>query len=270
MPVNKIKKKCQNDKFYTKPEVAIECVSKLKRIVGYTPMTFIEPSAGSGAFSSLMNCFAFDLEPAASGIFKQDFLQFSPSGSGLPICFFGNPPFGERNSLTKAFTKQAMSYRASKVIAFVLPMVFKKHTMQKLFPANWSLVSTTDLPNDSFIFNGESYHVPCVFQIWEKDSSRQNLREVPQPKETVDFAFVSKKDADIFVFGAAPKKIVIPSDVSTTNRGYYLKSKIDVDELCDRIRSVDWKSYAASSVNGGVAWFSKDEFVKSYNLTHGI
>jgi hypothetical protein len=112
--------------------------------------------------------------------------------------------------------------------------------------------------------------VPCVFQIWEKNSELHNLREVRQPTECSDFSFGNRDDSDIFVFGAAPTKIIDPGEVLPTNRGYFLKSKVDVKELYAKITSVDWKTAARSSVSGGVAWFSRDEFVKHYINRHGI
>jgi hypothetical protein len=269
MPITKIKKKSANDKFYTKQEIAIHCIEHIKHHVS-DDVIFIEPSAGAGAFSNLISCIAFDIDPETDSIVKQDFLEVEDSWIGESLCFFGNPPFGSRNKLTNAFIKKALSFSGTKYIAFVLPSVFKKRTMQRVFPSDWNLIETIDLPRNSFTLNAAEYHVPCIFQIWERNSSSIDLREVKQPRECTDFAIVHKTKADIFVFGAAPHKILRITDVSPTNRGHYLKSKIDISALCDRISSVDWKACATSSVNGGVAWFSSDEFVKHYVLKYGI
>jgi hypothetical protein len=261
MPLKRIKKKCPLDKFYTKPDVAKTCVDFMLSFLDSVD-SYIEPSAGNGAFSLLIDCLALDIVPENDSIIQQDFLSFNTDRKN--ICFFGNPPFGERNSLTKAFIKKALSFSETRFIAFVLPAAYKKRTMQSVFPKNWSMIGEMKLPFNSFMLDGEQYHVPCIFQVWEKDSNRKNLREMPQPTECADFSFGTMSDSDIFVFGAAPKKIILPCNVSSTNRGYFLKTKIEIKELCDRIQSVDWKSLGASSVSGGVAWFSRDEFMKHY------
>lgn len=270
MPVTKIKKKCINDKFYTKHSVAMSCIDVMRKFIMDDSIVYIEPSAGSGAFSKLIQCQAFDIAPDDTSIQKENFLSIEDRWPNEKLCVFGNPPFGERNNLTKAFIKKAISFSGTKYIAFILPAVYRKRTMQRVFPDNWSLVYSKELPDDAFMFEGTQYHVPCVFQIWEKDAVLKNMREVTQPRECVDFLLTTKDNADIFVFGAAPHKIIDVSDVTPTNRGHYIKTKIDISVLRDRITSVDWKTYASSSVNGGVAWFSSDEFMKHYTNTHGV
>lgn len=266
MPVKKIQKKCINDKFYTKSEVSDNCIAIMQEFIP-DGVLFIEPSAGSGSFSSKIQCYAYDIEPENENIQKQDFLLLENQFQGQ-ICVFGNPPFGERNHLTNSFIRKSIDIGA-RYIAFILPSVYKKFTMQKVFPSEWSLITEYTLPDNSFVLNSVPYHVPCVFQIWERNSELPNLREVRQPSECSDFSFGNRSDSDIFVFGAAPTKIIRPDEVLPTNRGYFLKSKVDIKELCDKIASVDWKAAARSSVSGGVAWFSRDEFVKHYINQNG-
>lgn len=68
--------KIKNDKYYTPPALARELIVKTIRFVGVKNITdIIEPSAGSGAFSKhFKDCKAYDIEPEAEGIIKQDFL----------------------------------------------------------------------------------------------------------------------------------------------------------------------------------------------------
>jgi hypothetical protein len=269
MPKQKIKNKSATDKFYTKPEVSLACIQFVRSLIT-DPVLFVEPSAGSGSFSSQIDCMAFDIAPEASGITKANFLELSQIQSSGPICMIGNPPFGNRNVLTNAFIQHSMDVIGAKYIAFILPMVYRKFTMQNVFPTDWSLIGSMHLPENSFTLNGSDYHVPCLFQVWEKGSNRPNLREPEQTWICSDFSFVDRASSDWFVFGAAPTKIIRPGDVQPTNRGYFLKANIPEAELYDRILAVDWKSAASSSINGGASWFPKGEFVKHYTLKHGV
>ena len=76
MPKTKTKKKNELDKFYTRPEVAKECLSLLFSTINIEDYSVIEPSAGSGAFSNQINgCHAYDILPEGSNITEQDFLS---------------------------------------------------------------------------------------------------------------------------------------------------------------------------------------------------
>lgn len=267
MPKNKIIRKSINDKFYTKKEVSSKCIEFINSFVKCN--IFIEPSAGDGSFSnSLPNCVAFDIDPENSSIIKKDFFDVNVDSYGDNICIVGNPPFGERNKLTKAFIEKCTSSNNVSWICFILPEVFKKFTNQKVFPKNWSLIFQNDLPKNSFILGGRtSYHVPCVFQIWEKDSIHVDLREQKFGKECKDFKILKpseKSDADIFIFGSAPKNIINPCNVKQNNRGYFLKSFIDKDNLICKIKGTDWEEKGLSSVSGGVFWVSSNELIKIY------
>lgn len=258
MPINKIQKKCKNDKFYTKSNVAEHCIDVLLQFVDKDEC-FIEPSSGNGSFSNLLpnNHIALDIEPENEKITKLDFFDFIVPTDSIVV---GNPPFGERNALTKQFIKHSLN---SKCIAFILPSVFCKETLQRVFPENWSLVYNEVLPDNAFTLNGNDYHVPCVFQIWLKDDTvHDNLRETTIPTfETDDFVFTDKESANFFMFGAAPHKIVAVDQVSCNNRGYWLHTTPD---MVERLRVIPWKKYALSSVNGGVAWYTKKQILNIY------
>jgi hypothetical protein len=96
----------------------------------------------------------------------------------------GNPPFGRQSSLAIQFIKKSALFSDS--ISFILPKSFKKDSMQKHFPLNFHLVFQTDIESNSFLQDGLSIDVPCVFQIWQK---REEERQV-----------VAKLDADSNIF----------------------------------------------------------------------
>ena len=105
------------DKFYTSPEVAKECISLIPDLETYS--LIIEPSAGNGSFSNQLKCLAFDIAPEAENIQQQDWLKVEPFPE-QSILVVGNPPFGNRSKLAKAFIKQSQKIGAE-TIAFILP-----------------------------------------------------------------------------------------------------------------------------------------------------
>jgi hypothetical protein len=185
------------DAFYTKPEIAAHCVELLLgrcEVARATDAVWLEPAAGAGAFLGAFpaGCtrFALDIAPAppAAGIERADFMTWDlpaeAGGKSLIVC--GNPPFGRQGSAARAFIGRAAALGAA-VIAFILPRSFMKPSMQAAFPATYHCVVSEELPAESFTVNGESYAVPCVFQVWER-------RAVPRVVETAvrecGFAYV--------------------------------------------------------------------------------
>jgi hypothetical protein len=153
----------EKDKFFTKPSVATLCVEALRpHAVG----TWIEPSAGAGAFVDAATCavVALDIEPDRADIRQQDFLAWNCPHQHCTV--FGNPPFGRQSTLARKFIRHAATF--ADVIAFILPRSFTKPSMQKAFPLEFHLMSETHLETDAFVVNGQPYSVPCVFQVWKR------------------------------------------------------------------------------------------------------
>lgn len=268
MPKRKIIQKNLQDKFYTKPEIALECIKKAEPFID-TNDVVIEPSAGNGSFFNQLpyqNKIGLDIEPEGSGIIKQDWFLYHPP----PNCvIIGNPPFGSRNNLSKKFIKHSLN--TAKIIAFVLPSVYRKETLQTTFPPNWSLILDHTLPDNSFLLEDAEYHVPCIFQIWCNTSlikiDLPDLRESKKiPFITDDFLFTDKEYANWFMFGAAPHKIISPDKVMENNRGYYLSCDVIIKE---KLQAIDWSTYGLSSVNGGAFWFTKKQILNIYGEVYG-
>lgn len=278
MPKNPIKQKDVNDKFYTKPEVAFRCLENLVSIKNITHKTIIEPSAGNGSFIEAISRLdisvdlkCFDLLPEHDSIIKQDFLLLSEDYKKEEPIFIGNPPFGLRNKTTDLFIKKCISLNAE-TIAFILPKVYCKFNKQKVFPKDYKLIFWEDLPENSFTFQGEDYHIPSVFMIWNK--SHIFLPDLREKEFTTcaDFEILkpsNKNEADLFSFGSAPQNLLDPTDVLPNNRGYFLKSHIDKELLKYKLKNIDWKQSGKSSVNGGVFWLTKSEFYQTYIENQG-
>ena len=112
------------DKFYTRKNLAKKLIDEID-INKYN--TIIEPSAGNGSFSNqIEKCIAYDIEPEASGIIKQDFLTLDKDFQS-PTLVIGNPPFGRNSSLALAFINKASLF--ADTIAFILPKSFKKESL---------------------------------------------------------------------------------------------------------------------------------------------
>lgn len=259
-------KKSELDKFYTNPTIVDSLLAYLD-LTGYD--LIIEPSAGNGSFYHRLppdHSIGLDIAPESEGIQEQDWLSYEIPDSFSNVLIVGNPPFGERNHLSKSFIEHSIGFNNVNTIAFVLPNVFKKHTNQKIFPREWRLAKVIDLPDNSFLVDEKPYHVPCSFFIWTKISGIMDLRFKEELYQThPDFTFSNENDFDFFVMGASPSVLKDKGEISKNNRGYYLKSNIGVEKLKRNIRNIRWKEHGNSSANGGVSWFSKPEFIKVYD-----
>jgi len=172
------------DQYYTKASIAEQCVAKIHEFVADSnTYQWVEPSAGHGVFLKCLppktDAVGIDLDPKGSGILKGNFMDWIPTTNKKRI-FFGNPPFGRQGSLAKAFIKHAASY--ADVIAFILPRSFVKPSMFRSFPLNFHCIHSAELEKNSFEVNGESYDVPCVFQIWQKKDTDRTLTAKVAPE----------------------------------------------------------------------------------------
>lgn len=264
-------KKCLFDKFYTKKEV----VAKVISVINFNDYDFIvEPSAGNGSFTSFIpseKSISLDLVPESDDIIEMNWFDYNIPEKYKKVLVIGNPPFGNRNKLSRDFIKHALSFNNVYTVAFILPNVFKKHTNQKIIPKNMVISHIIDLPKDSFLHNGLDYHVPCSFFVFTKNSNFKDLRfDVDKYMQHKDFKVVKRDECpDFYVMGAALNTVKEIKDVHPNNRGYYIKSNINIDELKRRFKDGNWLKYANSSVNGGVSWFSKPEMFFAYSKMYG-
>lgn len=249
------------DQYYTKPDVAKKCIEVMLEYAD-RDIRWIEPSAGTGSFIFDKTFKAYDLEPKAIGVEKANWFDVVLPDVAFGV--YGNPPYGERNTLSKKFIEKVVNNKHCKVIAFLLPTSFNKHTLQKVFTSKWILLHKYTPNEDSFIYNGDDYKIPCVFQVWVRKSfiTGVDLREVERKDFDNKHFSIVKSDGDIFVMGAAPKTVKFPNEVNSNNRGYWLKSKIPLQELIANIQSTDWRGN--SSASGGVYWLNKTEFLNCY------
>lgn len=178
------------DQFYTRAEVARSCVKEiLDRVEGARDRQWIEPAAGNGAFLKEVpegiETLGIDLDPKSEGILKGDFLKWAPGATSKKLLLFGNPPFGPQSCLAKSFIKYGA--RLCDVIAFILPRSFEKPSMSRAFPMDFHLIFSMTLPKNAFVVNDSPYDVPCIFQIWIRQS---NIRALPSAVQPQGFRYV--------------------------------------------------------------------------------
>lgn len=185
------------DELYTRRPAASQCWENLVAMLEDWGLNdsgfFIEPSAGDGAFYDLLPAdrrVGLDLAPRHPEVIRQDFLQGNyvcPKAADVTVVV-GNPPFGKRGKMAVKFLLKAAE--VADIIAFILPVIFRKYFIHKQLPADFRLERTFPLCRDSFITSdGKPYSVNTEFQIWtRKPSGRQNLRlYTPPPIKHDDF-----------------------------------------------------------------------------------
>jgi len=255
------------DQYFTHPNVAKLCIAEFEFIIPPNKRKLIiEPSAGSGAFiPHFDNVIALDIEPQADNIIKMDFFEATVDTLNIEeekdcISILGNPPFGKSSSLAVRFFNHSATLAST--IAFIVPNTFKKTSIQNKLDLNFHLIYEYDLPKGSFLLDGESYHVPCVFQIWI-------WKEEPRIKivhTTDDFILIKKKDADKRTFcvrrAGGKAGTVLKGIQHTESSTHFIKPLVDTD-IKSIIESIDFTEVANNTV--GTKSVSFNEIVEGYN-----
>lgn len=255
------------DQFYTSRPTAKTCFSLLGRTKGVLTSEdmFLEPSAGDGAFFELMppgRRLGVDREPKGyKEIQAMDFLtDFVPDPAVKRWVVVGNPPFGKNSSLAVQFFNKAAEF--AEVIAFIVPLTFRKQSLQRRLHPNFELLAERILERDSFVFEGNPYSVPCCFQVWVKTKSVR--QHVVLPLEHEDFDFCKPDEADFAirrVGGLAGKVIRHFRDYSPASH-YFIRSNIDLEVLLERFESLKWDDVKWNTA--GNPSISKRELVAKY------
>jgi len=263
-------KKDNLDRFYTTRNQAEKYFDVVRNITenSFNEAIFIEPSAGDGSFFELFPIerrFGIDINPAAVGIIKNDFLKmrFDNLNTKSPIFVIGNPPFGRNSSLAiKFFNKAAMF---SDLITFILPRTFRKISIIRKLNDNFHLLYDEIVPQNSFILNKKSYNIKSVFQIWTKKAIKRP--KIPKAK-TNDFEFIKNKNlcniAIRRVGGNAGLVIINNDAINQTNQEcfWYIKAK-NPQKVMKIINSFDWKTIGDNTV--GPRSISSEEIISIYN-----
>lgn len=255
------------DKYYTKKSIVEKCINHIKsKIKIKSKDIIIEPSAGNGAFiqdikNISKNYYFYDILPDNKDIIKQDFLELDLSKfENKNIHIIGNPPFGRQSSMAIKFIKKCCLF--SKSISFILPKSFKKDSMKKYFEKHYHLILEEDLPENSFLVNNKDCDVPCVFQIWEKNTKP---RDIPKKLEPKNFTFVKKYDDPHLSFrrvGVYAGKISSEIENKSEQSHYFIK--FNNNKIEDIIKKLYKIKFDFNNTVGPKS-ISKQEVIKEFN-----
>jgi len=255
------------DKFYTKPDVVTKCIEILKNhiTIDRTNDVVIEPSAGGGAFIDALTglcdrCIFLDLIPEHEGVTEGDFLSFANPHPDRRTHVVGNPPFGRQSSLAIKFIRHAATF--CDTISFILPKSFKKDSMKDKVPNNFHLINETDLESESFTVEGNSYDVPCTFQIWEKRDHERTSRVKLEPN---GYRFVKKSESpDISIrrVGVNAGEVATETSTKSEQSHYFIKFDGEVPHGLEELKS-RVQAFATSTV--GPKSISKQELIGILN-----
>lgn len=274
------------DQFYTNPITSDDIVQKMiDMFEGFTTKRFIEPSAGCGNFiTSLVkkgvnkkHIIAYDIEPKDfSSIIKSDYLKVKIPYNKNNITI-GNPPFGKNGQLALEFLNKSLS--ESDIVIFILPLLFKRYSMQKKIIKTAKLIAEFTIPNNSFLVNNREYNVNCVLQVWTTDKVKTFLSDIRlkrapsnkiegittyihnNTKETLKYFNKRKYKWDFAVVRQGyydySEKITSPKKLKDNRQ--YMFFKIDNNELREIIYKVDFEKL--SKTNTITPGFSTTDFI---------
>ena len=260
------------EKFYTKPAVAIECINDLYNFMENTCIPklnpanihYLEPSAGAGVFVKLLRGTynAYDIEPESPIVLKENFLTLNTDNifdKKKDLVVIGNPPY----KLALQFINKCSKINPSpKLIAFILPNVFKKPTVFNKIDKYYHIVYHKSLPKQSFELGVEMYDVPSGFIILEKKSIARELVNikikpigfnfVPFKSITITDNIIIGADISVIRVGGRAGTAFISTDtsenanVSKQKYNYFIKFinqknvNINIVEIINKINQVEW------------------------------
>ena len=188
------------DKFYTNLDIAERCIERTnEKVILDSFDIVVEPSAGGGSFSHQLhhdNVIAMDISPEKDdkNITQQDFLTYYPiKKPSSKIITIGNPPFGKNSSLAIKFFNHAAKW--SDVIAFIIPKVFRRISIQNKLCTYFHLIHDEDIPTTPCSFS-PPMNVKCCFQIWKinKEGVKRDIIRLPTIHSHWNFLGFGPKD----------------------------------------------------------------------------
>lgn len=290
-----LKRNADLDKYYTKLDVAKKCyklyLNKLSKVGIKDNITWLEPSAGSGAFLHCLNedYLGFDIEPTSKkfSIKKADFLNDNISKhfeklDNHNVFVIGNPPFGKKSKLAIEFINKSFEY--SENVGFILPIQFKKWSAQSKINKNAKLVLDVDLEEKAFEFMGKDYGVRCCFQIWSIDKRFENFGDLritkKPPTEHKDFILYqfnrteeAKKYFDLDWDFAVPRqgymdftfKAYKKEDCNLKHQWMLVKAKNKT--VLKKLEKIDFDGLSKKNI--GTPGFGKADLIQEYCLKYG-
>jgi len=262
------------NQWFTKPAIAARCVEVARTVardVGkrWEDYRFVEPSAGDGRFYELLpqdKRIGLDLAPQIPGIEKHDFLTWQPPTPGQ-YAVIGNPPFGVRGDLARAFITRACMF--ADLCAFILPISFMDE--QRAYFRGFELAHSEELPARSFInIRGHESKtagqgaINTCFNVWTASDAppppvfdyvcAEHVQVAACNFPTDPAAFIDAHDVFIKArYYGAPKISTRFDDVKSRRSHYVVGIKITgrgKQKAVANIMQIDWRRYHTKAMNG--------------------
>ena len=289
------------DQFYTNPLTAKKLTSifteEIKKL-GYYKARFIEPSAGTGNFCQAVKelnktdsfvskkILAFDLQPKSNKekIIKTNFLtldwkKYLSKSNQKNYVVIGNPPFGKRGKLAMDFINK--SVEKVETIGFVLPLTFRRWSIQSQLNKKLKLIYDINLEPNSFLYQDKVYALNTCFQIWTKRKNNYpdlRIKEKPITKHsdfemylhnntqpTLRFFRKDKYNWDFAVvrqgFYDYTEKIEKKKELFKNRQYIFFKSKNE--GIRQKLLQIDFSKLAQK--NTIIPGFGKHDVVMAYN-----
>jgi len=258
------------DQFFTPLELVEKCWKIFNRElkINIDEYIFIEPSAGDGNFLKYLpkNTIALDIEPRASGIEKQDYLNWKPLDNSKKYIVFGNPPFGLRGHLALNFINHSKSF--ADYVCFILPQLFEsdgKGSPRKRVKG-YNLIYSENLSGLFYTPEYQSIKINGVFQIWSKfmENSKYiikpNINEYIKIYSLSDGGTISSTrnknmigNCDIYLpstcFGKENMKIYSNFEELPGKKGYGVVFLTEKDIMINKAQNINWCEISFLSTN---------------------
>lgn len=250
------------DRFYTPEDTVKKCLELLD-LKQYD--CIIEPSAGTGNFLKYLPqepfVYGFDINPQGKNINQADWLTLDKSifnqYKNILVC--GNPPFGQQNTLAIQFFNVSASF--CNIIAFILPLSFKKDSVQNRLDLNFHLTDEIIFNSDFLLLDKTKINVPCVFQVWQKQSQKRTIKKQKTISELFDFVKKDEADFRIQRVGGNAGKASFDLDKAISSN-YFIKNKSDISNE-DFVNFVNSLVYPSIAYTTGPKSLSKGELIST-------
>ena len=267
-------KSSAKDQFFTPEQVTRKCWTIFNEVTKVNPdeYTFIEPSAGDGAFLKVLpqGTIAMDVEPRNERIIRQDYLTWTPAPptdtNQNKYIVFGNPPFGLRGHVALNFINHSQKF--ADYVCFVLPQLFEsdgKGSPRKRVKG-YNLIYSEKVSAPFYTPENTNVDVNGVFQIWSKHTSDPKYTIAVAAQDEVKIYSLSdggtvattrnKKmldKCDIYLpstcFGKDTMRLYESFEALPGRKGYgvvFLKNKA---KNMEKSRDIDWSAVAFLSTN---------------------
>lgn len=258
------------DQFFTQSHIVEKCWDTFIRETNLIldDYIFIEPSAGDGAFVTVLpeNSIFLDIEPRSEKILRADYLDWEPGSKDKKYIVFGNPPFGLRGHMALKFINH--SFKFADYVCFILPQLFESDG--KGNPKNrvkgFNLIHSENVSDFFRSPENKQIKINCVFQIWSKEENNKKYEDkyVQDPRikifslsdggsssSTRNKEMIGKCDVYLpsTCFGKEKMKCYKSFEDLPGKKGYGILFLEDKKELIKKAESIDWTLSSFQSTN---------------------